>query len=66
MYLLNSKLAALTKSSQSVFVIARDATVGIGDSFVKDVQRLTASTLKSDVLPAFCSPIIVTSISVAL
>lgn len=28
--------------------------------------RLTARTLKSDVLPAFCSPIIVISISVAL
>ena len=29
-------------------------------------KRLTAKTLKSEVLPAFCSPIMVMSISVAL
>jgi len=33
---------------------------------VLDIEQLTARTLSNDVFPAFCSPIIVISISVAL
>jgi len=61
--LLDSKLSSLERMGQ--FAVIKVDDVDAGGSF-RIRKILTARTLNSEVLPAFCNPIMVMSISVAL
>jgi len=61
--LLDSKLSSLERMGQLAFIKVDDVDAG-GSFRIRKI--LTARTLNSEVLPAFCNPIMVMSISVAL
>lgn len=61
LHILDGELSTLRTSYQHLKVGYNDS-----DGRLEERNKLTAKTRRRDVFPAFCSPIMVTSISVAL